>query len=87
MSLQEFVEKILNDVSLDDDADPRDSSRVEELEKLVRDFGWEASALARWRDQVAVSEHEGCGCVDVWTIAEPAEGQAELPAELVGAAP
>jgi hypothetical protein len=41
MSFQDSVEKILADVALDEDFDSRDSSRVEELMKLIDDFGWE----------------------------------------------
>lgn len=46
MSLHESVAAILADASLDDEADARDSSRVEELEKLILVFGWEALEVA-----------------------------------------
>jgi hypothetical protein len=40
MSLRESIDAILGDASLDDDADARSSSRIEELEGLVDIFGW-----------------------------------------------
>jgi hypothetical protein len=44
-----------------------------------------AKWIDRWRDQVVVSEKEGCGCcVDIWKIEGPAEAQTELAAQLVG---
>jgi hypothetical protein len=50
MSLTEKVAAILADTALDSEDDPRDSSRVEELQKLVPMIGWaalETEMLAR----------------------------------------
>lgn len=40
MALRDSIDAILGDASLDDDADTRASSRIEELEGLVEVFGW-----------------------------------------------
>ena len=45
MSLSEAISAILADIPLDDDLDPRDSSRGEELAKLVHAHGWQALEL------------------------------------------
>ena len=46
-----------------------------------------AKWIDRWREQIVISENEGCGCcVDIWKVEGPAEAQAELHAELVGGA-
>ena len=60
MSFQDSVEKTLADVALDDEYDSRDSSRVEELTKLVGDFGWEALEREMLGILAASRNHDHC---------------------------
>jgi hypothetical protein len=62
-SLPAAIVAILADVSLDDDADPRDSSRARELEKLSLGFGWQPLEAEMLR-LLASSPHE-----DHWQVA------------------
>ena len=44
--------------------------------------------LARWREQVVLSENQGCGCcVDIWRISGPDEAKLEISSQLVGPPP
>ena len=63
MVLQELVQRILADAPLDDESDSRGSSRVDELTKLITDFGWEALESSML-GVLARSEVE-----DHWTVA------------------
>ena len=57
MTLSQSVASILADVSLDTEADARDSSRVEELEKLVPQFGWQSVEAEMFRVLLAPDDN------------------------------
>lgn len=63
MSIDDFVERVLADGSLDEEGDQRDSSRVEELMKLAAQFGWPALE-AEMLGILAASRNE-----DHWNVA------------------